>query len=619
MIMATLPALLVYLWAVVDFDFYQDDAYITYRYVANYLGGDGLVYNIGEYVEGYTNFGWLVYLLFWGVLGFNYVLASKVTGIILGAVTIVVTLLVARLVFYRQLKWLALLPVYLVACNFSFPYWSQAGLETGAFVILAALSLYFFLVRHYLLIAVLTLAVLIRPEGALLAGLLIVIEAVVYKQWPRFTITCSLAAFALSLPYLFFKLTYYGSILPNPFYAKSGFDLIQITDGLEYAARFFKHYAYYAVALVVPVVFWRRLTQTTKAIWLFTFLFLLYVVLIGGDVLKVHRFFLPLLPSAALLVTLSIHLLLAKLRDRSIYLLSFLLALGLLGVTYAVPRDFIAYYERMEKGLTHKFRDLAVQIKQSDRTDFSVAVSTIGAFGYELLGHRVIDMLGLTDSTIARHPEPPIEGMESTWRERRYNSHYLLESAPDYIVFSTSRKPSSPAERALMLYEQFLSSYRTIGWYYRPDDDNAGRRMFPVFRRMRPINPPLVRTHPVEYVNNYIQGILSSNAGDYLRSQKYFQEARRLDNDPPYPLLAYQIAQNHFRLKEPIAGMNLLNEIVKYDSMVYEPHADLYLYEYSVGDRAKAAVHRRWLQSLMPWAVDDFDSLAHTTARKYGR
>ncbi|HEX2896951.1 MAG TPA: hypothetical protein VHP63_02755, partial [candidate division Zixibacteria bacterium] len=45
--------------------FLQDDAYITYRYAANFLNGDGLVYNIGERIEGFTNFGWTVYLILW--------------------------------------------------------------------------------------------------------------------------------------------------------------------------------------------------------------------------------------------------------------------------------------------------------------------------------------------------------------------------------------------------------------------------------------------------------------------------------------------------------------------------------------------------------------------------
>ncbi|GAH95705.1 unnamed protein product, partial [marine sediment metagenome] len=33
-----------------------DDAYISYRYAQNLAEGNGLVYNLGERVEGYSNF-----------------------------------------------------------------------------------------------------------------------------------------------------------------------------------------------------------------------------------------------------------------------------------------------------------------------------------------------------------------------------------------------------------------------------------------------------------------------------------------------------------------------------------------------------------------------------------
>jgi len=33
-----------------------DDPYITYRYAENWAAGHGPVYNIGEYVEGYSSF-----------------------------------------------------------------------------------------------------------------------------------------------------------------------------------------------------------------------------------------------------------------------------------------------------------------------------------------------------------------------------------------------------------------------------------------------------------------------------------------------------------------------------------------------------------------------------------
>ena len=38
----------------------QDDAYISFRFARNLVRGHGLVFNVGERVEGYTNFLWTV-------------------------------------------------------------------------------------------------------------------------------------------------------------------------------------------------------------------------------------------------------------------------------------------------------------------------------------------------------------------------------------------------------------------------------------------------------------------------------------------------------------------------------------------------------------------------------
>src|SRR5262245_14911733 len=39
-----------------------DDAFISFRYARNLANGNGLVFNPGERVEGYTNFLWTVVL-----------------------------------------------------------------------------------------------------------------------------------------------------------------------------------------------------------------------------------------------------------------------------------------------------------------------------------------------------------------------------------------------------------------------------------------------------------------------------------------------------------------------------------------------------------------------------
>ena len=48
--------------------FLCDDAFISFRYARNLLEGHGLVFNPGEYVEGYSNFLWTLELaLLWAL------------------------------------------------------------------------------------------------------------------------------------------------------------------------------------------------------------------------------------------------------------------------------------------------------------------------------------------------------------------------------------------------------------------------------------------------------------------------------------------------------------------------------------------------------------------------
>jgi tetratricopeptide (TPR) repeat protein len=120
----------------------------------------------------------------------------------------------------------------------------------------------------------------------------------------------------------------------------------------------------------------------------------------------------------------------------------------------------------------------AERLKAAFGSDFTLAITTIGVISY-LTEATVIDMLGLTDPLIAKHPEQ-IPGLTSTWKERKFNNTYLLSRDPDVIMFSTGLKPSAPAEKALFLHSKFRGNYylyylRDInGHVYKRKGDFAG-------------------------------------------------------------------------------------------------------------------------------------------------
>jgi len=595
------PPVLIYFYFVRQFNFIQDDAYISYRYVANYLNGDGLVFNIGERVEGITNFGWTIFLILVGAFKVDFIATSKIIGTIFGAGIIIISFLTARLLFKSEDKWFAFLPPYLLGANMALAYWAQSGLETAAFSFFASLIFYLFLIRSRWLILALTLAVWIRPEGALVALILILTETIVEKRMPKYSFACAAVAFVILLPFALFKYFYYGSILPNSFYAKTGMAFEQIQAGLDYTGLYFRHYGFLGAGIIISVIFWKKLNGRMRSVLIFTLCYSAYIVLIGGDVLKVHRFFLPVVGVSAILVVYSIRLLTEIQSPQNRLLMILIAPLPLLSMTYLLPKDYVYLYHNRELGLVNSMQTLAREIKSTDSTNFSVALTTIGAFSYELVGHTVIDMLGLTDTMVARHPEPPIKGFETTWREQNFNASYVLRREPNYIVFSTGAKPSAPAEQALLLFSQFLESYKSLYWYQPNPAFRSGGTLCVAFKKVRELKGEIEPKYPPDFVRLFKKGYEFRSAGRNEKAIGAFDSAIAVSLAPVYCDLLFQKALSHSVLHQKDTAETLLNLILMQDSMVFVAHRLCYFHAVIDGNSAKAQLHKEWILRIAPW------------------
>jgi len=74
----------------------QEDAFISFRYASNLIQGHGLVYNVGERVEGYTNFLWTLLLAGGMALGADPVPLSRFLGIGFALVLLLTVFVVGR-------------------------------------------------------------------------------------------------------------------------------------------------------------------------------------------------------------------------------------------------------------------------------------------------------------------------------------------------------------------------------------------------------------------------------------------------------------------------------------------------------------------------------------------
>ncbi len=108
--------------------FMQDDAFISFRYARHLVEGHGLVWNIGERIEGYTNFLWVLLSAGGLALGADPVVWTQVLGIALFAATLALTWQLVRETGADDLTALAV--VVLVGTNYSVSIYATGGLET---------------------------------------------------------------------------------------------------------------------------------------------------------------------------------------------------------------------------------------------------------------------------------------------------------------------------------------------------------------------------------------------------------------------------------------------------------------------------------------------------------
>jgi arabinofuranosyltransferase len=493
----------------VALNFTQDDAFISYRYVRNVIQGHGLVFNPGERVEGYTNFLWIIVLAAFARFGANMITLSKILGVAAGSAALILTYGISALLIRTEHAvaasshrpgpvagkstrppWLfALFPPLLLAANSAFAYWSISGLETSFFVMSVLLAVYLYLADRRMVFFAAALASLTRPEGVLVFALIMLHRLLTGAERPKARLRAVLEqvmGFAvLVVPFLVFRILYYRDILPNPFYAKTGLSVEYLKSGLAYFWMFLRHYGLWGAVYLLPVLFYRRLGPKGRFVLAFLYSYSTYVILVGGDVLRAHRFFLPVLPFAYLVVTFALIRLYSVLgrarRQAGQPTLSVLLVTGFAVLSFFLPRAYMLSARTYELGLYAKMVGYSQSLRHSFGQDFTLAATTIGAVSY-LTDVTVIDMLGLTDRYIAKHPES-IPGLASAWKERTFNTEYVLSRNPDVILFSTGMRPSAPAEKALFLSSKFRQNYYTyylgtiLGSVYKKKGNYSGENI----------------------------------------------------------------------------------------------------------------------------------------------
>ena len=200
-----------------------DDAYITFRYAENLARGYGLVWNVsGPHTEGYTNFLLVLILSPFSLFKADLLIVSQVIGIVS---TILTAIVIFKLI--RQISESDGWPVAAGLIYLLLPFtWANAfsGLETSLFALLVTSSFYFALQKKWSgAFTLVSLASLTRPEGVLAGAILALAIFGEDKSDRAIVFRVMLTYFVLPMAlYAIFKFFYFGDLLPNSFYIKTG-------------------------------------------------------------------------------------------------------------------------------------------------------------------------------------------------------------------------------------------------------------------------------------------------------------------------------------------------------------------------------------------------------------
>lgn len=232
-----------------------DDAFVYYRYIDNLLVlGHGLVYNQGEYVEGFTSPLWLLLLTLLRLTTADYWLLVRLFAVASFATFWWMLVILNRALSPRDSP-RASFPLIALSVNYAVACYFTSGVETPL-VQVAAVAYALFVARPNRSgpALVVALSPLIRPELTLTFGI------VVAWAWFRARRACLrlilVGGSSLGL-WLLFRIYNYADLLPNAFYLK---DLADIGQGWTYLHETLSAYWVYPILLVFAgcAVFLRR-------------------------------------------------------------------------------------------------------------------------------------------------------------------------------------------------------------------------------------------------------------------------------------------------------------------------------------------------------------------------
>ncbi len=466
--------------------FLNDDAFISFRYAHNWSRRGEVVYNIGERVEGYTNFLWVALLAAADHLGASIPSAALTLGALTGALALLAALALAQEVTAgaerraREVALLLPLTGALIALSPTFACWVSGGLEAPLLALLLTAALWRTSVAWGEGArdperaawagaqggALLALATLTRPEGLMffgLAALGALSRCARARRLPARAEWSWVGAYLLVfIPYQLWRWGYYGYPFPNTYYVKEGSAALWGPGG-----RYLLSWLVTEPWLLLSLggVCWaavgagqgagqgagpRSIAARLSLAWIAAQC--LHVAHVGGDFMALHRFMAPLTPLCALwaawgclralsaararplalrLAPLAPLALLALLTPWALHLRAVHARANAVGSAGGVDsigwlREFVGQCEGVGRWIAHN-------------TPPSARLATTAAGAIAFYSDRyTLDLLGLNDAWVAHHV--PARGARPG-HTKSAPFDYVMRQRPDLLIYHPTLIP----------------------------------------------------------------------------------------------------------------------------------------------------------------------------------
>lgn len=470
-----LPAIVCLFYSWTFLPFFCDDAFISLRYVQNFIEGSGLIWSQGQAVEGYSNLAWILLVAIPGYFGADLVTATRVISTLLMLSVLPINYCYWRDFLTTHNTRYFLLAQYAFAFSATTGVWMVGGLEQPLLAAMMASSLlllchalnknnHFFLLGASFCLGIMCLT---RPDIPLLCFAVAI--GVFFSR--GFNVTsfyrcCLLAIFPvlMVLTQLIFRLYYYGEWLPNTAHIKANPSTNSFLVGGLYVVTgllFMLPISFYVVKAIKIALKSDHRDLAAIAISAIGFT-LCYLFIIGGDIFPAYRHF-------TIVVVIFIFILPALSLASADFHQSFNTAkITLLMLIYIILQWFnpATAFSRGDKWVLEG-KPIAAMFKAGwQQKKPLIAVDAAGSLPF-YTHYPAIDMLGLNDYHIAR--QTPFKN--SGYIGHQFgDSEYVFARQPDLINFCQPQgqlHPCWPGGQALYKMLSFQQDYTPVAFRYQ--------------------------------------------------------------------------------------------------------------------------------------------------------